>query len=73
MLYEKYGDKIILGIDADITFTPQTTDAEAVASAKRFIAKYGPTYEKKPCLCSAMGAPASFTETLYEESRKMFS
>ena len=72
MLHEKYGDKLILGIEADITFTPETPEADAVAAAKRWVAKYGPTYEKKPCLCSAGAAPPAFHETLYEETRKMF-
>jgi hypothetical protein len=29
--------------------------------------------EKKPFLCSAMGTPPAFDETIYEESRKLFS
>ena len=72
MLYEMYGDKIILGIEPDIKFTPETTDAEAVDAAKRFVAKYGPMMEKKRFTCSAAGATPAFNETLYEESRKMF-
>jgi uroporphyrinogen-III decarboxylase len=73
MLYEKYGDKIILGLDADIEFTPATTDAEAAAAAKRFVAKYGPSVEKKPFLCSAFSMTPAWAETLYEESRKLFA
>ena len=72
MLHEKYGDKIILGIEPDIAFTPETTDGEAAASARRFLRKYGPMIDKKPFLCSAMGATPAFSDTLYEESRKMF-
>jgi hypothetical protein len=70
MLHEKYGDKLIIGLDADIAFTPDTTAEEAAASAKRFVQKYCPKMEAKPFLCSAMGAPTAFTDTLYEESRK---
>ena len=73
MLHEKYGDKIILGIELDVALTPQSSDEEAIGAAKRWLAKYGPTYEKKPCFCSAMAAPPSFAETLYAESRKMFN
>ncbi|MCL1803589.1 MAG: methyltransferase [Eubacteriaceae bacterium] len=73
MLFEKYGDQIILGIEADIAFTPETTAEEAAACAKRFVEKYGPTMAEKPVLCSAMMASPIFTETLYEESRKMFN
>ena len=73
MLYDMYGDKLILGIDPDITITADTPAEEAVAAAKRFVAKYGPTMDKKPFTCSGGGASLPFVETLYEESRKMFS
>ena len=73
LVHELYGDKLIIGLDPDITFTPETTDAEAVAAAKRFVQRFGPEMEKKPFLCSGMGAPVAFLDTLYEESRKMFS
>jgi len=73
MLYTQYGDKIVLGLDSDIRFEPETSDAQAVASARRFVRKYGPTMEKKPFLCFSMGAPPAFLETVYEESRKMFN
>jgi hypothetical protein len=72
MLYEKYGDKLIIGLDPDIEFTPATLDADAIASAKRFIAKYGPSMEKKPFLCATMNGSQAFNDTLYEESRKLF-
>lgn len=73
MLYEQYGDQIILGIDPDIVFTPETTEEDAVASAKRFVEKYGPTMKEKPCTCSGMMAPPAFIETLYVETRKLFN
>ena len=73
MLYEKYGDKIILGLEPDIPYAAMTSDADAAAAAKRFVAKYGPTMEAKPFVCPAMGAPVAFLDSLYAESRKMFS
>ena len=73
MLHEKYGDKLIMGIDPDIVFTTAPSDEEAIASAKRFVQKFGPTMDKKPFTCSAMGATPAFLDTLYEESRKLFS
>ena len=73
MLHEKYGDKLILGLDPDIPFADMETDQVAVAAAKRFVQRFGPTMEKKPFVCPAMGAPVAFLDTLYEESRKMFS
>ncbi|MCL2166914.1 MAG: methyltransferase [Clostridiales bacterium] len=72
-LYRQYGDKIILGLDSDIKFEPETTDEEAVASARRFVRKYGPTMGEKPFLCFSMGASPAFMETVYAESRQMFS
>ncbi|MCL1848908.1 MAG: methyltransferase [Clostridiales bacterium] len=73
MLYEKYGDKLILSLEPDISFTPETTDEEARAAAKRFVEKYAPTMETKPFLCSSMGATPAFADALYEESRKFLS
>ena len=75
MLYEKYGDKLILGIESDMKYTfgePVDVD-EAVASANRFIDTYCTNYANKPVLASAFGVPPEFTETLYVGSRKMFN
>ena len=75
MLYEKYGDKLILGIESDLQITmgePVEKDL-AVASAKRFVDKYAANYAKKPVFASAFGVPADYTETLYTESRKAFN
>ena len=73
MLNEKYGDKLVMSVDPDIIFTPETSDEEAIAAAKRFVQKFGPRMEKKPFTYSAMGASQAFLDTLYEESRKLFS
>jgi hypothetical protein len=73
MLYQMYGDKIILSLPPDVAFTPNTTEEEAVEAAKRFVAKYGPTMAEKPFLLTAFGGGPAFTETVYVESRKMFS
>jgi hypothetical protein len=73
MLYEKYGGKLIFGLDPDVPFSAMATDEEASAAAKRFVLKYGPTIEKKPFVCATINAPQAFLDTLYEESRKMLS
>jgi len=73
MLYDQYGDKLILGLDPDVAFTEELTDKEASEAAKRFVKRFGPSMEKKPFVCSGIGASAAFLDTLYEESRKMFS
>ena len=73
MLHEKYGGQLIFSLDPDIHFTPETTDEEAKASAKRFVQRFGPSMEKKPFYITAIGATPAFLDTVYEESRKMFS
>ena len=73
MLHDKYGDKLIIGLDPDIPFKLMVSDQEAVASAKRFVQRFGPLMEKKPFVCPAIGAPIAFLDTLYEDSRKMFN
>lgn len=73
-LYERYGDRLILGVDPDVSFGPELSDEEAVAAAKRFVARYAPNYETKPVLAyTKFVAPNSYIETVYEESRKYFS
>ena len=71
MLFEKYGDQIILSIEPDITFTPETTDQEAVAAANRWLDKFGPTLAAKPVNCGGMPNNIAFLETLYEGTRKI--
>jgi len=73
MLFEKYGDKIILGVDPDITMSAATPAEDCVAAAKRFVAKYGPQMEKKRFFMGAQAAPLAYVEAVYEESRKLFS
>jgi len=77
MLYEKYGDKIILGIDpkgsidmTKIGTVPMATPEEAIQSAKEFVQTYAPNYANKPVICGTYIGPAEFAETLYVESRK---
>ena len=72
-LYEKYGDKIILGLEPDILPNPNMNDKDAIAAAKRFVAKYAPDYAKKPVIANRFLAPNSYIETIYEESRRFFS
>ena len=71
--YEKYGDKIILGPEPDVQPNNDMSDEEAIAAAKRFVAKYAPNYEKKPVIANRFLIPNSYIETIYEESRKYFS
>ncbi|MCL2045962.1 MAG: methyltransferase [Oscillospiraceae bacterium] len=72
MLFEQYGDKLIFPLSPDIPITAQTSEEDAVAAAKRFVAKYGPLMETKRFNASGGFLPI-YTQTLYEESRKMFS
>jgi len=71
--YQNYGDKIILGPEPDVQPDRDMSDEDAVAAAKRFVAKYAPDYEKKPVIANRFLAPDSFIETIYEESRRYFS
>jgi hypothetical protein len=76
MLYDKYGDKIILGIEPDIPFDlfnpkPISLD-DACASAQRFIDKYIPDYLEKPVLMGFFGGPDGYDEFFYESCRKAF-
>ena len=85
LVYEKYGDKIILGIEPDVpTHIPPGTSAavavdpdpeKAKASALRFVQKYcGKQYAQKRVVgTNVQGLPAIFADTVYEESRKAFS
>ena len=75
MLYEKYGDKIILGIESDLNYTPGDTlpEGAADAAAKRFVSKYCANYANKPILASSFGVPPEYVEALYRESRISFN
>ena len=73
MLYSLYGDKIILGVEPDIGPDINMSDEDAIAAAKRFVAKYAPDYGKKPVITSMFQAPDSFVETVYKESRVFFN
>ena len=72
-IYDNYGDKIILGPEPDIEPNRDMSDEDAVAAAKRFVARYAPDYERKPVIANRFLVPDSFIETVYEESRKYFS
>ncbi|NMA37947.1 MAG: methyltransferase [Papillibacter sp.] len=73
MLYEKYGDKIILGVFPD-KFDPETTSEEEQRQrARDFVDEFGKP--GKPCILSHYGSYAltpAFTEELYTYSRKHF-
>ena len=64
MLYEKYGDKIMLGMD--VPMLPEDADKELIKkTAKEFVAKY----TKYPALAAAFMAPEGLMEDIYRESR----
>ena len=75
MLYEKYGDQIILGIEPDLPWNfgdpPAELDA-AIASGQRFLDKYVPGYKEKPVLMGFFFGPPGYDEYMYEASRKAF-
>jgi hypothetical protein len=71
-LYEKYGDKIVLGVVPD-QFGPNTPEADQRAAAREFAKKF--CNPKKPCLLSSYGAAVltpAYREELYKESRIRF-
>lgn len=62
MLYEKYGDKLMLGMDAPML--PEDASQEEIdAAAKEFVAKY----TKHPVMAVAFGS--KMAEAIYRESR----
>ena len=64
MLYEKYGDKIMLGID--VPPVPMDADKETIEKvAKEFVAQY----TKYPALAAAFMAPPALMEEIYRQSR----
>ena len=66
MLYEKYGDKILLGIE--VPPLPQDADQALIEkTAKEYVAKYS----KYPMMASAFFAPPALMEAIYKESRIM--
>ena len=75
MLYDKYGDKIILGIEPDLTvaFGQQVSLEDAIGTAQRFIDKYVPNFKEKPVLMGMFFGPDGFNEYLYETTRNAFN
>ena len=64
MLYEKYGDKIMLGID--VPPLPMDADHETIVkTAKEFVAKY----TKYPAMAAAFMTPPGMMEEIYKQSR----
>ena len=74
LLYEMYGDKIILGIRPDILTVPnKLIDAEeTIKTARRFVDKYCENYDKKPVFVESFGISSEFCDSIYTESRKVF-
>jgi hypothetical protein len=75
MLYDKYGDKIILGIEPDLTVawgTPIELD-DAKGTAQRFIDKYLPDFTEKPVQMGMFFGPEGYNEFFYEATRNAFN
>ncbi|KPU44404.1 uroporphyrinogen decarboxylase (URO-D) [Oxobacter pfennigii] len=74
MLYEKYGDKIIIGVIPD-QFDPMTTsEADQRAAAAKYVEKF--CKPGKPSILNFYGAPVltpAFREELYKLSRIKYS
>ena len=72
MIYDKYGDKLILGIELDATYTmgdpPLPLDV-ATASAQRFIDKFVPNFKEKPVIMGGLTAEDGYSEWVYETTR----
>ena len=73
-LYERWGDKIVLGVWPD-EFDPETTPADKQRElARQFVAQY--TQEGKPAILGHYGSWAmteAFSEEVYIASRKRYS
>ena len=65
MLYEKYGDKIVLGMPVT-GLSEDMSDEELYAAIEAWVKKH------PHALGSVMGAPAKSADFLYEASRKVF-
>ena len=75
MLYDKYGDKIILGIEPDLTvaFGQPVELEDAIGTAQRFMDKYIPNFKERPVLMGMFFGPDGYSEYLYENSRNAFN
>lgn len=69
MLYEKYGDKLVLGV-SPAAVSPDASDEEIFAAAKDFVDKYASGFPKKAVLASFFGAPPKMRDYIYELSRE---
>ena len=67
MLYEKYGDQIIIGVSAP-TVDPNATDDEVYAAAEEFVSYYCQD-GKPPITVSVFMAHPKMREALYKASR----
>jgi hypothetical protein len=69
-LYEKYGDRIVIGVVPDQFDPAATPEEEQRAKAREFAAKF--CDPKKPCVINMYGAAVltpAYREELYKESR----
>jgi hypothetical protein len=72
-LYEKYGDKIIIGVIPD-KFEPDASEEKQREMARNFADRF--CKPEKPCLISAYGAAVltpAYREELYKQSRIKFA
>jgi len=73
-LYERWGDKIVLGVWPDQFDPEHTSEAEQRELARQFVAQY--TQEGKPAILGHYGAwslTPAFAEEVYIASRKRYS
>lgn len=73
MLFEKYGDRIIIGVEPDSYDPEKDTEEEIRASARRF-AEYALSDPGKTCIVNRYFTPllnGVYAEELYRASREI--
>ena len=71
MLLEKYGDRIIIGVQPEITF--ESTEEEIIAAINKFIDEYG-KYDRVLCRFTIMaGTQRKAYELLYSRTRQAYN
>jgi len=76
LVYDLYGDKILLGMEMDIPsifVKPDLTLDEAIASFERFTNNYLKDYRNKQVSLGYFFGPEGFNEYMYETTRKLFN
>ena len=71
-LYEKYGDKMIIQISADLFPFDYSDDEQARAAARYYVDNFCKPGKPSMCLARTAAANQAFTDELYEYSRKHY-